>query len=204
MISRPKTENELATLEDDELIAYAVDARNSDRQDDFRSAVGVFISRRIGLVTFWVGKKADGDEADEIAGKVFVSIFEGAGRIKGSRPGEIVEWMRTVTARRIADHYRSKEKQPDISSLDGQPGDENEWSKPVGDPDSTGGVELGMVIEEALRQLDEVKREVVELRIDGYSSKEVAEASRDDDMTPANVDKIFSRFRRTLAGELDF
>ena len=204
MISRPKTENELATLEDDELIAYAVDARNSDRQEDFRSAVGVFISRRIGLVTFWVGKKADGDEADEIAGKVFVSIFEGAGRIKGSSPGEIVEWMRTVTARRIADHYRSKEKQPDISSLDGQPGDENEWSKPVGDPDSTGGVELGMVIEEALRQLDEVKREVVELRIDGYSSKEVAEASRDDDMTPANVDKIFSRFRKTLAGELDF
>lgn len=204
MISKPKTENELARLEDDELIAYAVDARDAGRQDDFRSAVNIFISRRIGLVSYWVGRKADGDEADEITSMAFVSIFEGADRIKGSSPGEIVEWMRTVTARRIADHYRKMEKQPGFTTIDDQPKDEGEWSEPASDPDSTGGVELGMVIDKILGELDEVKREVVELRIDGHSSKETADGSRDPGMTPVNVDKIFSRFRKALARELDF
>jgi RNA polymerase sigma factor (sigma-70 family) len=200
---KPQTENDLAQLEDDHLIAHAVEARDSGRQVDFETAIKVFVGKRVGLVSYWVGRKADGDEADEITGKALVSIVEGAGRIKGSSPGEIVEWMRTVTARRIADHYRSREKQPAIGRLDDQPNDEGEWTEVVGDPDSTGAADAKMVIDGALGELDEVKREVVELRIAGYSSKETAEMSRDAAMSHANVDQIFSRFKKALARGLD-
>jgi RNA polymerase sigma factor (sigma-70 family) len=200
---RPKNENELAQLEDDRLIAHAVESRDSGRQADFEAAIRAFVAKRIGLVSYWVGQKADGDEADEIAGKALVSIVEGAGKIKGSSTGEVVEWMRTVTARRIADHYRSKEKQPAIGRLDDQPKDEGERTEIAGEPDSTDAIDAKLVIDKALGDLDQIKREVVELRISGYSSKETSKMSRDSGMSPANVDQIFSRFRKALARELE-
>jgi RNA polymerase sigma factor (sigma-70 family) len=190
-------------LKDEELIAYAVGARDAGERDAFEAAAKLFAGRRMGLVSYWVSQKADPEEVDEITSNALVSIIKGITGVSGSSTGEFVEWMRTVTRRRIADHYRAKEKLPAFTPLDDQPKDEGQWTETVGEPDSTGGVDTALVVKNALDQLDEVKREVVERRIEGYSSKETAKMSSDPKMTPANVDQIFSRFKKALKKELN-
>lgn len=199
-----KTENELANLKDDEeLIAYAVDARDAGEPDAFEQAIRMFVARRMGLVSYWVSKKAGGDDADEIIGNALASMVKSAGNIKGASTGEVVEWMRTITKHRITDFYRAQEKVPTSVSIDTSPEEPSDWTKELGeDPEETGAVELKMLIEKALAELDEVKREVVEMKIRGYPSKEIAETSADAKMTPANVDKIFSRFKEQLSKEI--
>jgi RNA polymerase sigma factor (sigma-70 family) len=200
---KPTSEHELARLKDEELIAYAVGARDAGQRDAFETAAKLFAGRRMGLVSYWVSQKTDPEEVDEITGKALVSIINGITGVTGSSPGEFVEWMRTVTRRRIADHYRAKEKLPGFTPLDDQPKDEGQWTEKAGEPDSTGGVDTALVVDAALNRLNEVKREVVEKRIEGYSAKETAEMSRDPDMTPVNVDQIFSRFKKALKKELN-
>ena len=142
MTFKPKTENELATLQDDELISFAVAARDAGDRDSFEFVLRRFAARRIGLVDYWVGKKADGDDKDEIVGDALASIIKDIGNVKGSSPGEIVEWMRTVTQYRIADFYRAKEKDPGSVPIPDQPSEEDTWGPEVGTPDSTGAVEV--------------------------------------------------------------
>lgn len=200
---RRKSEIEQANLTDEELIAYAVDARKADQHDTFTAAVREFVGRRMGLVSYWVSKKAHGFEAEEIVGNALASMITSADKIKGSSAGEMVEWMRAVTARRIADYYRAKEKDPTMVPIDDQPADDGEWVEPTGGaPDETGRVEVRILLEQVLAGLDEVKREVFEMRIAGYTAKETAELSRDPGMTPANVDQIFSRCKKKLSKEL--
>ncbi|MDQ5894357.1 MAG: Sigma-70 family polymerase sigma factor [Actinomycetota bacterium] len=199
---KPKTENELARLKDDELISFAVDARDVGDPDTFESVLRHFAGRRIGLVDYWVSKKADGDDKDEIVGDALASIIKDISKVKGSSPGEVVEWMRTVTQYRIADFYRAKEKDPGSVPIPDQPADDDSWGPEIGIPDSTGAVEVRLVVENVLKTRDAVKQEVIRLRINGYSSKEAAEMSNDDSMSPTNVDKIFSRYRKDVATEL--
>lgn len=202
MNTKPRNENELARLKDDELIAHAVAARDVGDQASFEAAVKQFVAGRMGIVEFWVSKKASGHEKDEIVGDALVSIIKGAGRIKGSSPGEVVEWMRTVTQRRIADYYRAMEKDPGSVPIDEQPGEDDEWGPVLGTPDSTGAVEVNLVIEQVLQSRNGIKKEVVRLRRSGFTAKETAAMCGDDKMTSANVDAIFSRFRKDLDAAL--
>ena len=57
---RPKNEHELARLKDEELIAYAVAARDADRPEDFALAVGIFILGRERMVRAMVADKEIG------------------------------------------------------------------------------------------------------------------------------------------------
>lgn len=199
-----KNQNELSNLKDDEkLITYAVDARDAGDIAAFEQAIRVFVGRRMGMVSFWVSKKASGEDADEIIGNALASMVKSAGKIKGASVGEVVEWMRTITAHRITDFYRAKAKVPDTLPIDTWSDDDSDWNlEPGEDPDETGAVEIRILFENALGKLDEAKREVVKLKIQGYPSKEIAEMSSAEGMTATNVDKIFSRFKQELSKEI--
>ncbi|HNH87241.1 MAG TPA: sigma-70 family RNA polymerase sigma factor, partial [Solirubrobacterales bacterium] len=196
---KPISEHELARLKDDELISHAVAARDARKQDAFEETLKLFVGRRFGLVEYWVSRKSNANDRDEIVSRAFVSIIKGIGKFRGRSTGQMVEWMRTVTGRRIADFYRDKEKTPRMVPLGEQPKEDEDWGPTnLGNPDDTGGVEVEMLIEQTLETRNEVQQEVIRLRMKGYSSKEVAEMSSDQKMSFTNVDKIFSRFRQDI------
>ena len=200
MSSRPRPHHELAQLKDEELIRQAISARDAGDSESFRQAIDEFTTRRMSLVEYWVSQKSDGDETEDILAEALLSIAKGIRSFKGSSVGELVEWMRTITSRRIADHYRAREKQLRTTPLVDQPS-EDDPGEVAGKPESTDASNLRMLIEDLLSELDPAHRKAVELRIAGYSSKETAEQCGAR-MTPANVDQIFSRFRKKLAKDL--
>ena len=197
-----KSKHELARLKDEELIAYAVAARDAGEQAEFQEALKQFVASRIGLVDYWVGSKVGANDRDEVVGNAMVSIIKSVGNFKGSSAGEFVEWMRSITRRRIADHYRDSKKDPGSVPIDEQAADEEDWGPVLGEPDETGSVEVRMVIEEQIKARNAVQQEVIRLRIAGFSSIETAENCCDEKMTATNVDKIFSRFRKDVEKEL--
>lgn len=215
---RPKTENELAILKDDALIAYAVKARDAGRHDEFVQAIGIFIIRREPMVVAMVADRVPAGAVEDVTQEVLASALESLSSIKGVATGQVVNWLKTIVSFRIADFHRKLEKRLPVESIDGngQGDDEDHWVIQLIDPDAdgTGKTEVLMLFTETVNELKPPHQRVVMLRIADYPSKEVSEIINDgyrsgeiesdgkSTMSPANVDKIYSRFKETMDGKL--
>ena len=198
---KPKTQNELHGLPDEELIEYLVAARDADRPDQMELAVSFAIFRYEGKIRAMAFRKGiEGHDQEQLVGDVLESAFKAATSFAGTHVGEFVNWIKTITSRRIADFHEKRERSRADVSLD--IGDNHdEWGPP--EPSESDWVESSTIKsmrDELLSELSEAHRAVVVSRLAGVSSKETAakvNESPDIDeaaMTPGNVDKIFSRF----------
>lgn len=201
-------QNELDRLSDEELIAYL---RKADAEGDHaavREAMGILAFGFEPKIEVWARKA--GDAAEDIVLQVLEDALKSA--FDGTSVGEFNVWLRTITKRRVADHYRRLERRPDENPLpEEHEGDEDVWGSLGEEDEALEGVVLQPLIDEALESLSEAHRHVIELAgsvdlgFDGLPAKEAAQqfnnqflGAGDDPMTDGNVHQILSRFRRRL------
>ena len=122
--------------------------------------------------------------------------------------GEFVNLLHTVTDRRIADYHRKLEGKPRLDPLpEEHEEDEDVWGVAGVEADFSGGVDTQAVLDQALGELSEAHRMVVELYLEGYSAKETAEKvnnelgdALDKPMTESNAHKICQPLPRAPRG----
>lgn len=202
---RPKGENELSRLSDDDLVAYLSAARYAGQDDQVRVATGIFVQSRLGQLRNRARLKVDDDrDVEDIVQDTIEDTLRAA--FRGESPGELFSMMNTILKRRIADFYARREGTPVFAGPDA---DGNDPLDAVADAeDDITGLLSQAVVDEELAGCSDRDRMVVEMKIGGYASQEIADqvsASGHDGaegMTQANVDQIFSRFRKQLRGPL--
>lgn len=202
---RPKDENELAILSDDDLVAYLVAARDAGQDEEVRRATGVLVfgrySQQLGLIRKKVRSPQD---AEDILGEVILDMLNAV--FRGIHTGEFFSLFFRIRDRRIADFYKKAEREPD-SETERSDGPDL-IQELLGMEEFSGESEVRMLIDDCLSQHSERDQAVIRMRIDGYASKEVAERINrgnlggEKKMTPANVDQIFARFKHRLRPEL--
>jgi DNA-directed RNA polymerase specialized sigma24 family protein len=219
---RRKTQDQLAALDDDGLMAYVVEARSEGETEQYESALGVLVfrwertflnraSRKIGESCRRSGYLSIASEAEEIVLETFKDVFRGVDRFEGEAAGQFHKWVQTILDRRVADWFRSRSNEPKVDSYDGARNGDGEvvgMYEIVGDGeiDVEMTVELRILWDEALAAESERDAAVVVLKAQGYSAADVAaiiqEEGLDDGegMSTDNVDTIYSRFRSKNRG----
>lgn len=209
---KPKSKSELSRLEDDVLIAYAVAARDAGQPDQFRAAVEVFITNRRRMVVALVADKVPEYATDDVVSEVMLSAFESLSTISGVATGQFVNWIKRIVVFKVADFYRKAEGTPRADSI--HTGDDDEEGPFIQiidkGADRSGETEVQIIFQEVLDSRPPVHQRAILLRIEGYSSIETAEVVNEElqsgeiesdgssKMTPANVDQIYSRFKKDL------
>jgi DNA-directed RNA polymerase specialized sigma24 family protein len=182
-VFRPLGEAELVRLADDALIAYVRSARGAGHPSA-RVALAVLVYGHWHNVARRVALKVPPGAVEDVTSDVLVSAIQSA--FDGSSEGEFHVWLRTITARRIADFHR----RPRPATV---PLEDISVTAP-----SDGDVVVADAVERVLARLSAEHRRVVEAVV-----FEGREASEVDGFSAANVHQIASRFRRALREELD-
>jgi DNA-directed RNA polymerase specialized sigma24 family protein len=179
-VPRALGEAELARLSDDELIAYL---RKADAVSA-RTALSILVYGHWHNVARRVALKVPPAAVEDVTADVLVSAIQSA--FDGVSVGEFVVWLRTITARRIADYHRRPVPQT-VPIEDVEP-----------EAPSEGVIAVQDAVERVLARLSAEHRRVVERVVfEGRSASEV------EGFSEANVHQIASRFRRALREELD-
>jgi RNA polymerase sigma factor (sigma-70 family) len=208
---RPLTESDLLALTPEELIAYHHEARRLGRHDDARTALGILVWGFLDRVRFWVSRKLPAQEVDDVVDEVIESAIKSS--FDAKETGQFVAWLRRIAQRRVADFLDARSRRPGAAPLaEEHEGEEDIWGVTIKIPDSTQEVVEQSVIDQALGELNEVHRRVVELAgpqdlgFDQRPGKEAAELVNDqlsdrlsDPMSETNVHQILSRFRKRVA-----
>jgi len=209
MTFREKPEHELAQTADEELIAYLVAARSAGRAECARTALGIFLFRRLDDWVYRAQAKVESrQDAEELAMQAISDALEAA--FQGTSPGEVVNLIKVILARRIADFYDARERKPPPQALPEESGEEERWQPDAAiTRDDKGQVVLRDAIDRVYADLSELHRRVVDLRVfEGHPSQDTADIvnAEHPDANPAmsatNVDQIASRFRSALRREL--
>ncbi|MEK6327796.1 MAG: sigma-70 family RNA polymerase sigma factor [Actinomycetota bacterium] len=205
---RPLSENELAALSTEELIGYHHEGRRLGRHAEARTALGILVWGFQDRVHFWVSRAVPRQDVEDIAGTVFESALKSS--FEGTQPAQFGAWLREISHRRATDYHRRAERRPKEEPLPEEHEREEEiWGTAGEVPDPAEAVVERSVSQQALAELGEAHRQVVELAgpvdlgFDGRPAKETAAmindqlgARLDDPMTDVNVHKVLSRFRR--------
>jgi RNA polymerase sigma factor (sigma-70 family) len=205
---RPLSENELAALPAEKLIAYHHEARRLSRHAEARTALGVLAWGFYDRVRYWVSRTVPAQDVPDVVDEVFESAVKSS--FEGTQVAQFGAWLREIARRRAADYHRRAERRPDEEPLPEEHEHEEEiWGTAGEVPDPTETVVERSISDQALAELGEVHRRVVELAgpvdlgFDGRPAKETASMINDqlgaqlnDPMTDVNVHKILSRFRK--------
>jgi RNA polymerase sigma factor (sigma-70 family) len=210
---RSLEEGELARLDDDGLIAYALDAREAGEGDQALLALQIFAFGMEDRLRAFVRSRLDshGDTViEELTERALEQAIGSIDRLRGRTAAEARAFVFTIARRRIADYHRSARSQAGVAEA--EPAADQSWGE--GEETRTSesdAVEATIVIEEAMADLRPDHRAVVERCVlMGFSARETADdvASRfegqsDDSMSEQNVHQICSRFRKDLRGRLE-
>jgi RNA polymerase sigma factor (sigma-70 family) len=208
---RPLTESDLLALTPEELIAYHHEARRLARHDDARIALAILVWGFLDRVRYWVSRSLPAQAVDDVVAEVIESAIKSS--FDAKETAQFVAWLRRIAQRRVADFLDSRSRRPGAAPLaEEHEGDEDIWGLGGEVPDPTQEIVERSVVEQALGELNEVHRRVVELAgpqdlgFEQRPGKETAQLINDqhsgglsDPMSEANVHQILSRFRKRLA-----
>lgn len=196
---RPLTNAELDALDDERLIAYIRAAHRVGQPARGHQALGVLIYSRWHNVERRVALKIPPADVEDVTSDIVTKAFESA--FDGQSVGEFVNWLNTITQRRIADYYRrghGKIKTVPIGPAD----DDRPAAVDPADPGYGDYVEVAAVVDGVMAALSPDHRQVVELIIfEARSAREAVDAV--PGMTEANAYQVVSRFRHDLRAALD-
>ncbi|MCB0828295.1 MAG: hypothetical protein KDB62_05745 [Solirubrobacterales bacterium] len=206
-------EPKLADLSDEHLIQHLVRARDGGDRDQFKRSIDLLVYRRYDHIVGKVGLKVPEQDVEDVAMNAITSAI-GSFDFRGTTMGEFVSGLNTITERRIADYHRHRERDAKDERLGGDADEDSQGIEPKETDRETGGVALRMVVDQVISRRSAAHQTVIRLRIDGHSAKETAalvneqrpgDGSGGDPspMTPANVDQIFSRFKRDLRAAIE-
>lgn len=191
---RFRNENELLQYTDEKLVEYIVSARDAGETDAMTAAVGIFAWGRQGMVMGLLGLKNVPEKDRE---QVFMEVIHGTlkASFDGVSVGQIVNMIKTITRYRTADYFEKNKSGLRSEPLPEPGGDDGpEFGIP---DDGFDEFEVRELVESVLETRSPEHRRVIELRLEKFPSKEIAEMM-EVSMSPANIDKIFSRFNRDL------
>ncbi|MDQ2621941.1 MAG: hypothetical protein M3Y45_02760 [Actinomycetota bacterium] len=182
-------------------------ARDAGQADQFETAVRVFIFKiRPRIEAIITLKISDPTDCDQVIGDALTDAVRNASTITGRHYGEFFNWVKRIAQLRVADYYkRAKSKAQHVPI---GPGEDEDGHPEIDPPDREREVEavvIEVVIEEILRARTPAHAEVIQRRRRGEPSKQIAaemDGGAEGEMTPANVDQIFSRFRKDLHHEM--
>jgi DNA-directed RNA polymerase specialized sigma24 family protein len=211
---RPKNESELDQLDDDDLVNYVVSAREAGETDEFVRATGILVFRRYEAMLGYTMKHEKITrivDAEDIVGQAIAHAINPT--FSGGSAGEFFSRVWTILDRRIIDFLRKQGRSPQTSSLDSY--DDGKPDPYVVTPAGGGDFVDGFVLREewgkVIADMSPRNVEIVRLRAQGYSAKEVIELMQNDgidgadELTVANVNQVYSRFKRdsrdSLAGD---
>lgn len=195
---RRRNEHELAQLSEDELIAYLVAARKAGDRDASGLAVSMLVWGRMDWVRIRVAAKTPTDKVDEVAEAAMHAAILGAlkGGFDGTSAGEFVNWLKTITARRIADFHRDPKRDVRLVPLLSRDDDEEGRGVEPAVEFEGDTVDVQRAIETALSELSPEHREVVNLYIfDDLPGPEVSDRTGQSE---ANIHQIARRFRKRI------
>jgi DNA-directed RNA polymerase specialized sigma24 family protein len=206
-------EAQLAKLDESELVAYAVEAREAGLDGEARAALRIFAFGMEDALRAFVRIRLDthGESViDEIAERALADAIRSIPTLRGRTAAEARAFVFKIARLRIADYLRSGRIEE--APLEGPTGDAGlapEDSLHV-EPE-TDAIDTALLLEEALTALRPDHRAVVELFVlQGYSARETVErlsgrfdGEFDDSMSEQNVHQIGSRFRKDLRSRLE-
>lgn len=204
MISiRPLGDAELARLGDDELVAYAVRAREAGDDAGADRALQIFAFGLEDALRAFVRNRLDshGDAAiEEVAERALEDAIRSIRSLRGETAPEARAFVFKIARLRVVDYHRRGRVQTAPLEAGAEAGGS--------DADAT---DTALVLEGALAELRPDHKLVVErFVLSGYSARETAELVRrrldgqvDDSMSEQNVHQIGSRFRRDLRARLE-
>lgn len=201
---------ELANLPDEDLIAYAVAARDAGDVDAMRDALAILVFRRYDDLVRRAKLKVPAGEAEDIAAQTIDEAI--LVKFRGTSVGEFMKIVGQILRRRIADFLEKRKRTIQAGPLpEENTDDEDVHGRTAGiTPDSTGAVEVEDLIERLMANLSPPHRRVVELYVfDALSAEDAADQLNadfpdlDTTMSVDNVHKIASRFRKDLRKALE-
>ena len=203
----PLSDEELLRRDDDGLLDYIRLARGAGRPGEARRALKLLVLKNIKDVRRRVAMKVAPADVDDVTQETMISAVGAA--FVGDSVGEFRSWLNTITSRRIADHHRGRESDPDTTTLpEEHESDENVWGRtPESREADANEMEVRLAIGELIEELNEAHQVVVVLYC--YMQWPAAEAAEETNrrapgagMTENNVQQIGSRFRRALRERL--
>jgi RNA polymerase sigma factor (sigma-70 family) len=199
---RPRPEHELADLSDEALLAHAVAAREAGDAKQVALALQLLAWGYQEIVRMRVAIKTPSEHVEDVADAALVRAIGSAlraGGFAGETTAEFRAWLHTVTDREVVDWWRRRERRPEEAPLPDEHLGEDESGTPVGvSEDEAPAVDVQALIDQALGELSDLHRRVVELHVfNGIGAKETAGALRGG-MSENNVHKIASRFRSRM------
>jgi RNA polymerase sigma factor (sigma-70 family) len=211
---RSLNEAELAKLDEGELVAYALAAREAGAGEEALTALRIFAFGMEDALRAFVRNRLDshGDTVvEEVAERALEDAIRSIDTLRGTTAAEARAFVFRVARRRIADFHRSARGEVTHVGVS----QEGEGQEPGGghlrDESEADAIDTSIVLRQAMEELRPDHRIVVErCVVMGYSARETVEhlASRfdgefDDSMTEQNVHQICSRFRKELRARLE-
>jgi len=200
----PRSEHELIALDDDALVAHLRDAQAAGDRGQAALALQVLIAGHWDNVKRRVAMRVAREDVDAVASDVIFSAVRNAGGFEGGSVGELQSWLRTITARRIADYHRRAAAEPALVALataGGGDGDEPGGGVELADRSQEGAVEVRDVVDRVLAGMSELHARAVELHV--LAALPAAEVAARLGLGADNVAQIASRFRRRLRTALE-
>ncbi len=196
---RELSEQELALLTDDDLIAYIRGSRSAGRAPAVRLALQMLVFGYWDTLVARAGLKLPRDAAEDMASTALESAIKSA--FDGESVGEFRSWMHTILARKISEHYRSREGKPRLVPLISENPEESWGDEPSVEPDEGALVDLRAAVVRAYDELPAKHQTVIDLYVlSQYSASEAAAQTGEGEN---NVHQIGSRFRRRVRALLD-
>jgi RNA polymerase sigma factor (sigma-70 family) len=198
---RKQSDHELDQLADEKLIAYVRDASSAKDYPAAKRALAILVYGHAANVErrmlLRMPRWAVQDAAHDALVRAITSAFD------GTSEGEFHSWLNTITDRTAVDWFRRRGRRPEETLLPSEhAGDDEIWGDEPATASETGAVELQLILEEIVADLSPAHRKVIELHVlDGLSAAETC--TRMQGMSPDNVAKIASRFRKRLRETLE-
>jgi RNA polymerase sigma-70 factor (ECF subfamily) len=162
-----------------------------------RDAFSALYERHLSAVYNRVRYQVPESHVEDVTQEVFITVLRSLKSFQGS--AKFSTWLRTVTNRRIADHYRSRsnrEESAELETLD-------RMSASRGDGSGLA-LDDSILLRRALEEIAEQYREILLLRFaEGLRFQEIA------DQRGQSLDATYSLFRRAISalrdqiGEID-
>lgn len=195
-----------------------VAAREAGDVDGMTEATARFVQGRyLQLLRMAQLKLPNGHDAEDVVGEAIVSALTSIKRstFAGTTPEEFGAWLHRILKRRIADHFRRREREIDAGSLDIEPDDQGKVAgrqEPVAlTADPAAEIPILDAHERVVAGLSPKHAQVIELWWNArLPASEIVEKLNAADgsgvgtpMTVDNVHQIVSRYRARMRTALD-
>ena len=206
----PLPPHRLNALSDEELVAYVAAAHEAGATEAEREALALLAFGFEDLIKAKVALKVPTEDHADVVIEIQTSLIYSS--FEGKLIGQFGAFLRTISDRRIADYWRSRSRRPDTTSIDASQEDPDRPDVEPAAEDETGLVELLAVVEAVLATREPMHQKVIRLygpEVAGFMNLTAAETKAaidgdgsGDTVSEANVNQIWSRFRRDVQGRL--